>query len=498
MIGVIEDDCKVQLLISAILRKNGFEFKVYSSVEEYGLDKKNHGRFESILLDNYLPGVNGLDALTTCAELKHVAVIVMTAASELNVIGRAFENGAVDFIAKPFNESELLARLNKNIEISKNIEHMSNELESGRTIQLQSYPDFYSCSRSYKFFYTNRPKGKISGDIYENIEFENKDRLIFFGDVCGHGMKSGIISMTVCSYFKSLVSDSIKKDDIVEYAKLLNTYVQDHFDDESYLTCLFCFYEHTTKKTYVWSFAHPYIAIVNVLGEMNFLSIVNNPPVGISSLKEIEYRELSLGENESLLFFTDGVGERLLLKYRKHHDYIKFNVNELNIINISNTLTSLYEMDDDISFLHIVPNNHMWDNKEHILGKVSSSDQLHDLLVESRTGLLAKFNKVLVHKILVMISEYISNCFLYGSRTVQGVKPLVIISICKLKGRVKLSFYHNTGAFEESEICTKDYLVNISRNGRGLYILRELSQSKESLEYSDLFVSKYIVNEDAI
>lgn len=93
-----------------------------------------------ILLDVQMPGINGFE---TCQQLKanpataSIPVIFMTALADTDSIVRGFTLGAVDYITKPFQEPELLARVHTHLQLS----HMTRNLEQAvaeRTGELQA------------------------------------------------------------------------------------------------------------------------------------------------------------------------------------------------------------------------------------------------------------------------------------------------------------------------------------------------------------------------
>ena len=65
-----------------------------------------------VLLDLMLPGVDGIELMKTVPELSDVPVIFLSAYGRDQIIARALEAGAVDYIVKPFSPTELVARIN--------------------------------------------------------------------------------------------------------------------------------------------------------------------------------------------------------------------------------------------------------------------------------------------------------------------------------------------------------------------------------------------------
>ena len=65
-----------------------------------------------VLLDLMLPGTNGIELMQTIFEIADVPVIFLSAYGQDHHIARAFEEGAVDYVVKPFSQTELVARIN--------------------------------------------------------------------------------------------------------------------------------------------------------------------------------------------------------------------------------------------------------------------------------------------------------------------------------------------------------------------------------------------------
>lgn len=99
------------------------------------IETARYSRPDLILLDVLMPGIDGYE---TCARLKQdeltaqTPIIFMTALCETEEKVRAFEVGAVDYITKPFEQAELLARVNTHLTISRlrqDLEKRNRELE---------------------------------------------------------------------------------------------------------------------------------------------------------------------------------------------------------------------------------------------------------------------------------------------------------------------------------------------------------------------------------
>jgi len=107
---LIDDDTELCSLLTEFLKGEGFAVE---SVNEgkLGLERAQHGGFSLVILDVMLPGVDGFEILRRLRKESRVPVLMLTARGEDvdRIIG--LELGADDYLPKPFNPRELVARV---------------------------------------------------------------------------------------------------------------------------------------------------------------------------------------------------------------------------------------------------------------------------------------------------------------------------------------------------------------------------------------------------
>lgn len=106
---VIEDDSDISNMICGLLNQNGYNTKsAYSGTEALmGFDKK----IDLVLLDLMLPGLSGEMVLQEIRKHSNIPVIGLSAKSDKDSTINLLRSGADDYIVKPFNNDELLARI---------------------------------------------------------------------------------------------------------------------------------------------------------------------------------------------------------------------------------------------------------------------------------------------------------------------------------------------------------------------------------------------------
>ena len=133
LILVVDDLPQNVRLLEAVLSPKGFRVATASSGEE-ALDVLSQQHPDLVLLDILMPGMDGYEV---CRRIRQdpgtafLPVIMMTASGEEQKL-RAIESGADDFVNKPFDQAELLARVRSLVRVKRyhdTIEHQAAELE---------------------------------------------------------------------------------------------------------------------------------------------------------------------------------------------------------------------------------------------------------------------------------------------------------------------------------------------------------------------------------
>lgn len=107
---IIDDDVELCSLVAEYLQPEGFQVEaVYNG--EQGLDKALVGEHRLVVLDVMLPGINGFEVLRRLRQTSKIPVLLLTARGEDvdRIVG--LEIGADDYLPKPFNPRELVARI---------------------------------------------------------------------------------------------------------------------------------------------------------------------------------------------------------------------------------------------------------------------------------------------------------------------------------------------------------------------------------------------------
>ncbi|GIO28809.1 response regulator transcription factor [Ornithinibacillus bavariensis] len=107
---IIEDELSIAELERDYLEVNGFASDIATTGEE-GLKKAETNFYNLILLDLMLPGIDGFELCKQLRKTMDIPILMITARKEDIDKIRGFDRGADDYIVKPFNPNELVARV---------------------------------------------------------------------------------------------------------------------------------------------------------------------------------------------------------------------------------------------------------------------------------------------------------------------------------------------------------------------------------------------------
>lgn len=118
LVSVVDDDESVRESLPDLLREFGFTAQAFSSAEAF-LSSDCVDRTRCLILDVMMPGMTGLDLQRELARRgQEIPVIFMTARKNEALRERAFKQGAVKFLNKPFSDTALLDALNAALQMN--------------------------------------------------------------------------------------------------------------------------------------------------------------------------------------------------------------------------------------------------------------------------------------------------------------------------------------------------------------------------------------------
>ena len=125
---IVDDDINICELVKLYLLKAGYEPLIaYNGIK--AMQIFNEEQPSLVVLDVMLPGTNGVEICKTIRKISNVPIIMLTAKGEFNDRITGLEAGADDYVCKPFDPNELVARIKAVLRRTETIETASGIIE---------------------------------------------------------------------------------------------------------------------------------------------------------------------------------------------------------------------------------------------------------------------------------------------------------------------------------------------------------------------------------
>lgn len=146
---IVEDDEDISMVEEAYLESAGFETKIVTDGMKVAETLEN-GDFALILLDLMLPGKSGYEVCREIRDKWDIPILMVTARTESMDKIRGLGLGADDYIAKPFDPAELVARVNANLRQYERLAKKSGAGEEPEEIRIQDLRILVDSWKVYK------------------------------------------------------------------------------------------------------------------------------------------------------------------------------------------------------------------------------------------------------------------------------------------------------------------------------------------------------------
>jgi CheY-like chemotaxis protein len=234
LILIVDDNPKNLQILGNYLRNEGFKIE-FALDGKSALDWIGRTEFDLILLDIMMPGMDGFEVckiLKSDPDNQKIPVIFLTAKVDTESIVNGFDLGAVDYVIKPFNQKELIARVKTQIEIKRGRDEIAGNLKEieyknklikysiqyAHTIQAAVLKASVNGSDFFpEQFCLILPKDIVSGDFYWSHKINDKVLVGVF-DCTGHGIPGAFMSMLGVT----LLNETVIREKITEPHLILN------------------------------------------------------------------------------------------------------------------------------------------------------------------------------------------------------------------------------------------------------------------------------------
>ncbi|MBN1346431.1 MAG: SpoIIE family protein phosphatase [Phycisphaerae bacterium] len=341
---LVDDNPTNLQVLHQTLSGRGYELRIAKSGED-ALAIARKARPALMLLDIMMPP--GIDGYEVCRRLKadpetrDVDVIFLSALDDTKDKVKGLELGAVDYIAKPFQAEEVIARVNTHLTVHRlrrdlarrnddleaanaRIEaanvRMKRDLEAAAKVQHALLPTELPELPGARFAWRYRPCEELAGDSLNVFAVDDGHVCMYVLDVSGHGVQSSLLSVSVThslalysdrsSLIREPSGDGYRVVGPAEVARRLNEIYPMDFEGGAplYFTLSYGILDTRTGVYRYATAGHPGPIVLPAGGAPHF---TDWPATPIGTLRGAEYEEheLRLDPGDRLYLHSDGVTE---------------------------------------------------------------------------------------------------------------------------------------------------------------------------------------------
>ncbi len=330
---IVDDSEDIRILLRRILQAAGYEVTEVVN-GEIALREIAGLRPDLILLDIVMPGISGYEVCETLKKtdaVSDVPVIFLSAKSDAADKIKGLEIGGADYITKPFDKGEVLARaenqlkirrltnelIRTNIELTEKQKRLDEDLKAAAGIQQsllpRTIPDIKNLMIAWKFM----PSYMIGGDIFNIFRLDEDHIGLYTIDVSGHGVPSALVTVSVSQMLQPDSGNVTKKKiyappgyEIVSPGTALqaldNEYPIKRF--EKYFTIVYMIIDIKNGILSYSSAAHPPPVILHQDSDLELLD-KGGTIIGLGGLIPFEEEQKNLRGGDKIILYTDGIVE---------------------------------------------------------------------------------------------------------------------------------------------------------------------------------------------
>jgi sigma-B regulation protein RsbU (phosphoserine phosphatase) len=280
--------------------------------------------FDLVLLDIMMPGIDGREVLRrikTDEKLRHVPVIMISALDQIESVVACIEQGAEDYLPKPFNPVLLRARIGSSLDrkrlrdaeqaafvaLKESQEKLAAELsEAAAYVQsvlpapIQDGP----VSAAWQFL----PSSSLGGDAFGYGPEKDGKFGICLLDVCGHGVGAALLSISVLNVIRAESLPGVNFSDPGEVLSGLNNAFPMEKHGEMFFTAWCGIYDPATRRIRFAAGGHPPAIVVAADGSTSIFA-AKGPVIGAMPGMKFSAVEAEIPPGARVFVFSDGAYE---------------------------------------------------------------------------------------------------------------------------------------------------------------------------------------------
>ena len=305
LILIAEDNPSDQRLLGNILKKEPYRLSIAGNGRQT-IEMVDDTPPDLILLDVRMPEMDGFEVcknLKESPETRDIPIIFTTGITEDIKKIQAFQDGAVDYITKPFNLSMLLPKIRTHVALHRSKQALKNELSKASAYLKSLLPPPLKDNPPIDWRF--RVSGKLGGDIFGYRWVDEDHFAIYLLDVNGQGVVAALVSVSLINL---LNFQNMENTDYRDPSAVL-TALNDRNQNKRCFSIWYGVYNRREHQLIYSSAGHPPALLLTGSNAARATAKMLKTPgaaVGVESNCKYENNEVKLHSFNRLFLFSDG------------------------------------------------------------------------------------------------------------------------------------------------------------------------------------------------
>ena len=307
---VVDDDINNVMLLESVLKREGYRtLRASNGAEAFRAAKSKLP--DLILLDIMMPEVDGFAAcklLQQDSATTDIPVICLSALEDVDSKVTALDIGAVDYVAKPFQKQEVLARVRLHLKLNM-AKRALISIQTQKFKQLQDAQLALLVSPSdlpeAKFGVSYSPLHEVGGDFYDVLNISDDVFGYFVADVSGHDLEASFTTPAIKVLMAQHASVLYTP---VETMKNANSVLNTMMSNGNHMTASYVCLNRRVGQLEVVSAGHPPVLYVTADGDMEYFDSTGDVLGAFASVCFAPVRR-TVSEGDRFFIYSDGLIE---------------------------------------------------------------------------------------------------------------------------------------------------------------------------------------------
>ncbi len=321
---VVDDKRTIRLLLARYLSQGGYSDIIQAASGEEALEIVDSQKPDLLLLDIMMPGIDGFEV---CRRLKEnentrmIPIIIVSALEDRESRLQCYQAGADEFLNKPVDSTEMLARINSLLRIKNYFEQLQESnakllqnLQTAQRIQKALLPRSFPRVKELGFDAYYQPAEYLGGDYYNVFPLDGETFCFYIADVTGHYLDAAMLTVYLKEAIAGYSRQMRQRGELFSprecLAELDRLFKKEDFPEDLFITLFLAVFDPSTRSITYSAAGFAEFPYLYGNGDLLELSCPGSLIMPLGPAGSFAEKSCTLHENQGIFLYTDGLIEQ--------------------------------------------------------------------------------------------------------------------------------------------------------------------------------------------